>query len=316
MLKKSSLRRIMVATLALFILLIIYFFPTTTPIEESLSYIEKQEMPIFLVDSLEYIARTTIVQESENTNDLILEVIESLTINSEKSNYIRDGFKGIIPEGTTVKEITLENGILTINFSKEILNISENNEEKMIEAIVYSLMEIPEIKKISILVDGEKLRALPNSKKKLPEFLDKSYGVNKIYNLDSIKDTNKTTVYYLSKYDDYYYYVPVTKISNETGEKAEIIIKELKSTPIYHTNLISYLAASTNLTNYELLENSISLSFDNHLLANLNDEDMLEEVKYSIALSLRDSYGIEKVLFNFPENEQEVMAFSYYSQLK
>lgn len=311
MLKKSSLRRIMVATLALFILLIIYFFPTTTPIEESLSYIEKQEMPIFLVDSLEYIARTTIVQESENTNDLILEVIESLTINSEKSNYIRDGFKGIIPEGTTVKEITLENGILTINFSKEILNISENNEEKMIEAIVYSLMEIPEIKKISILVDGEKLRALPNFKKKLPEFLDKSYGVNKIYNLDSIKDTNKTTVYYLSKYDDYYYYVPVTKISNETGEKAEIIIKELKSTPIYHTNLISYLAASTNLTNYELLENSISLSFDNHLLANLNDEDMLEEVKYSIALSLRDSYGIEKVLFNFPENEQEVMAFNY-----
>lgn len=310
MLKKSSLRRIMVATLALFILLIIYFFPTTTPIEESLSYIEKQEMPIFLVDSLEYIARTTIVQESENTNDLILEVIESLTINSEKSNYIRDGFKGIIPEGTTVKEITLENGILTINFSKEILNISENNEEKMIEAIVYSLMEIPEIKKISILVDGEKLRALPNSKKKLPEFLDKSYGVNKIYNLDSIKDTNKTTVYYLSKYDDYYYYVPVTKISNETGEKAKIIIKELKSTPIYHTNLISYLAASTNLTNYELLENSISLSFDNHLLANLNDEDMLEEVKYSIALSLRDSYGIEKVLFNFPENEQEVMAFN------
>ena len=310
MLKKSSLRRIMVATLALFILLIIYFFPTTTPIEESLSYIEKQEMPIFLVDSLEYIARTTIVQESENTNDLILEVIESLTINSEKSNYIRDGFKGIIPEGTTVKEITLENWILTINFSKEILNISENNEEKMIEAIVYSLMEIPEIKKISILVDGEKLRALPNSKKKLPEFLDKSYGVNKIYNLDSIKDTNKTTVYYLSKYDDYYYYVPVTKISNETGEKAEIIIKELKSTPIYHTNLISYLAASTNLTNYELLENSISLSFDNHLLANLNDEDMLEEVKYSIALSLRDSYGIEKVLFNFPENEQEVMAFN------
>ena len=310
MLRKSSIRRIMLATLALFLLLIIYFFPTTTPIEESLSYIEKQEMPIFLVDSLEYIARTTIVQESENTNDLILEVIESLTINSEKSNYIRDGFKGIIPEGTTVKEITLENGILTINFSKEILNISENNEEKMIEAIVYSLMEIPEIKKISILVDGEKLRALPNSKKKLPEFLDKSYGVNKIYNLDSIKDTNKTTVYYLSKYDDYYYYVPVTKISNETGEKAEIIIKELKSTPIYHTNLISYLAASTNLTNYELLENSISLSFDNHLLANLNDEDMLEEVKYSIALSLRDSYGIEKVLFNFPENEQEVMAFN------
>ena len=75
MIKKSSFRRIMVATLALFILLIIYFFPTTTPIEESLSYIEKQEMPIFLVDSMEYVARTTIVKESDKTEDLIIEII-------------------------------------------------------------------------------------------------------------------------------------------------------------------------------------------------------------------------------------------------
>ena len=310
MLKKSSLRRIMVATLALFILLIIYFFPTTTPIEESLSYIEKQEMPIFLVDSLEYIARTSIVQESKTTDKLILEVIESLTIGSEKSSYIRDGFKGIIPEGTKVLDTNLENGILTINFNKNFLNVSIKDEEKMLEALIYSILEISGIKKLSIEVEGEKLKNLPNSKKKLPEFLDKNYGVNKIYNLDSIKDTSKTTIYYLSKHNDYYYYVPVTKVSNETGEKAEIIIKELKSTPIYHTNLISYLAASTNLTNYELLENSISLSFDNHLLANLNDEDMLEEVKYSIALSLRDSYGIEEVLFNYPDSDQEVMAFN------
>ncbi len=310
MLKRASLRRIMVATLALFILLIIYFFPTTTPIEESLSYIEKEEIPIFLVDSLEYIARTSIVKNSESTEELILEVIASLTIGSEKSNYIRDGFKGIIPENTKVLDTSLEDNILTINFSKEFLNVSLESEEKMLEALVYSLLEIPDVKKISILVEGEKLKNLPNSKKKLPEFLDRSFGINKIYNLDSIKDTSKTTIYYLSKYNNYYYYVPVTKITNDTTEKAEIIIKELKSTPIYHTNLISYLAASTNITNYEILENSISLSFDNHLLANLNDEDMLEEVKYSIALSMRDSYGVDEVLFNFPDSEQEVMAFS------
>ncbi len=310
MLKRASLRRIMVATLALFILLIIYFFPTTTPIEESLSYIEKEEIPIFLVDSLEYIARTSIVKNSESTEELILEVIASLTIGSEKSNYIRDGFKGIIPENTKVLDTSLEDNILTINFSKEFFNVSLESEEKMLEALVYSLLEIPDVKKISILVEGEKLKNLPNSKKKLPEFLDRSFGINKIYNLDSIKDTSKTTIYYLSKYNDYYYYVPVTKITNDTTEKTEIIIKELKSTPIYHTNLISYLAASTNITNYEILENSISLSFDNHLLANLNDEDMLEEVKYSIALSMRDSYGVDEVLFNFPDSEQEVMAFS------
>ena len=310
MLKKSSLRRIMVATLALFILLIIYFFPTKNEFTETLTYVKKEQMPIFLVDSLEYIARTSIVKTSKTTNDLIYEVIESLTIDSEKSNYIRDGFKGIIPKNTKVLDTTLKEGILTINFNKYFLNVSVSDEEKMLEALTYSLLEIPEIKKISILVEGEKLNELPNSKKKLPKYLDRYFGINKIYNLNSIKDTSKTTIYYLSKYNDYYYYVPVTKISNDKAEKVEIIIKELKTTPIYHTNLISYLAASTSLTNYELLENSITLTFNNHLLANLNDLDMLEEVKYSIALSMRESYGVEEVLFNFPDSETEVMALS------
>ena len=301
MLRKSSIRRIMLATLALFLLLIIYFFPTTPSISESLSYIEKEEMPIFLVDNMEYIARTSIVKNSDNTDDLIKEVIESLTIGSNKSNYIREGFKAVIPEGTKVLDIKLEDSILTINFSKELLNVSQDTEEKMLEAIIYSLTEIDSVKKIKILVEGKSLTNLPNSNKKIPELLDKNYGINKIYNLDSIKDTSKTTIYYLSKYNDYYYYVPVTKISNENLEKAEIIINELKTTPIYHTNLISYLAASTNLTNYEILENSISLSFDNHLLAGIDDEDMLEEVKYAISLSIRDSYGIDEVIFNIPE---------------
>ena len=299
MIKSASLRKIMIATLALFILLIIYFFPTTTPIKESLSYITKDEMPIFLLDSMEYIARTSIIKESDDINDLIKEIIESLTIDSKKSSYVREGFKAIIPSNTKILDMKLEQEILTINFSKELLNVSKDNEEKMLEAIIYSLTELPEIKKICIFVEGEQLTKLPNSNQKLPLYLDRNYGVNKVYNFDSIKDTSKTTVYYLSKYNDYYYYVPVTKVSNENIEKAEIIIKELKSTPIYHTNLISYLAASTNLSNYELLENSISLSFDNNLIANINDKEMLEEVKYSIALSMKDSYDIDEVLFNF-----------------
>ncbi len=304
MIKKSSIRRICVATLTLFILLIIYFFPSNdTIIKEHLSYITKDEMPIFLVDNSDYVARTSIVKNSSETIEQIKEIIEALTKNTKKSSYIRDGFKPIIPEGTKILDLKLEENILTINFSKELLNVVHCDEQKMIEAIIYSLTEIKDIKKIKILVEGKPLTNLPNSNKKLPEYLDKSYGINKIYNIDSIKETTKTTIYYLSKNKDYYYYVPVTKVSNEKTERVEIIIKELKSTPIYHTNLISYLAASANMTNYELLESTISLSFNNYLIANMKEEDILEEVKYSIALSIRDTYGINEVIFNIPDTE-------------
>jgi len=304
MIKKSSIRRICVATLALFILLIIYFFPSSdVTIKEHLSYIKKDEMPIFLVDNSNHVARTSIVKSSETINEQIKEIIETLTINSKKSTYIRDGFKPIIPENTKIIDLKLDNEILTINFSKEFLTVNETNEEPMLEALIYSLTELKEIKKIKILVENIPFTKLPNSNKKLPEYLDKTYGINKIYNLNSLKETSKTTIYYLSKINDYYYYVPVTKVSNEKLERVEIIIKELKSTPIYHTNLISYLAASANMTNYELLENAISLSFNNYLIANMKEEQILEEVKYSIALSLRDTYGINEVIFNIPDSE-------------
>lgn len=304
MIKKSSIRRICVATLALFILLIIYFFPSSdVTIKEHLSYIKKDEMPIFLVDNSNYVARTSIVKSSETINEQIKEIIETLTINSKKSTYIRDGFKPIIPENTKIIDLKLDNEILTINFSKEFLTVNETNEELMLEALIYSLTELKEIKKIKILVENIPFTKLPNSNKKLPEYLDKTYGINKIYNLNSLKETSKTTIYYLSKINDYYYYVPVTKVSNEKLERVEIIIKELKSTPIYHTNLISYLKASANMTNYELLENAISLSFNNYLITNMKEEQILEEVKYSIALSLRDTYGINEVIFNIPDSE-------------
>ena len=188
MIKKSSIKRIMIATLVLIIFFIVYLFPTNNNIKESLSYIKKEEMPIFLVDHLDYVARTTIIKDNESIYDLIDEIIETLTIGSKKSNYIKEGFKPIIPENTKILDKKLDNGILSINFSKELLNVSFENEEKMLEAIIYSLLELKDIKKIIIMVDNIPLKELPNSHKKLPEYLDKNYGINKLYDLYSLKD--------------------------------------------------------------------------------------------------------------------------------
>ena len=76
----------------------------------------------------------------------------------------------------------------------------------------------------------------------------------------------------------------------------EIIIEKLKSSPTYQTNLVSYLSASAELLNYEILENSVSLSFNNQVLA-LDENKIIEEVKYAIALSIRDTYSINETIF-------------------
>lgn len=298
MLKKMALKKIIIVTLSFIVLLIIYFFPNsdTYNINTTLSYIDPLTIPIYLVDHNDLVSRFEVITVSENTDDLVNEVISNLTINGKSSSHIPNNFKKIIPEGTKIINHSISDGLLKINFSKELLNIEEDNEVKLIESLIFSLTEIDGIKQIMIFVEGENLLKLPKSGKTLPNILDRSYGINKVYEIESIKDVSKITTYYISKMEGYSYYTPVTTITNKQNEKVEIIIEKLKTAPTYQTNLVSYLAAKTELLNYEILENSVNLSFNNHILS-LNDNEILEEVKYTIALSIRDTYNINETIF-------------------
>lgn len=307
MLKKASFRKIAIATCALLIVLILYLFPTkdTNKYNSEIKYVDslKNKTDIFLIDENNYVAMTNIPISSSNTLEKAKELLQALTIGSKKSEYIPNGFTAIIPKNTKINNIDLKDNLIKVDFSKELLNIKEEKEEKMIEAIVYSLTSLSEVKKVMIFVDGEILYQLPHSKKQLPETFDRSYGINKVYDLKSFKDTTQTTVYYISKFDETYYYVPITKINNDSTNKVEVIINELKSKPIYQTNLMSYLKANAQLQDYEIKENAINLTFNKELLDSLDSNNISEEVKYTIALSLKDNLGIDEVVF-FVDNQQ------------
>ena len=298
MLKKMALKKIVISSLVLIILLIICLFPNKTnyDFKTTLTYTTPIVQPIYLIDNNNYVARYNIIRKTNETLELVDYVIENLTISDKNGYYLPNGFNAIIPKNTKILNKSLEDDLLKINFSKEFLNIEKENEEKMLEAIVYSLLEIKGIKKIMIFVEGENLTKLPNSGKNIAIILDKNIGINKTYDINSLKETDKTTTYYLSKIDNVYYYVPVTSITNNDKEKVEIIIEKLKTSPTYKTNLISFLASNTELLNYEILENSVSLSFNNNILS-LDNNQITEEVKYSIALSIRDTYNINQTIF-------------------
>ena len=301
MLKKSALRRIMVSTLALVIVSVLYFFPGEEeykPLKQTVEYVDVKGIPIYLLNQDEYVVRTNITTSQTDSIKLVKELVDAITLGSEKKEYLSKHFTQVIPKNTKLLDVSLENGLLKLNFSKEFLNIDKNLEEKLIESIIYTLTEIEGIDEIMIFVEETKLEELPQSKIKLPNTLDRSYGINKVYDITSLKDLTKTTIYYIGMNDDITYYVPVTKIENNNNQnKIEIIIDELKSSPLYETNLMSYLASSVELENYEELENQVTLSFNNFIFDDLEEKNILEEVKYSISLSIKDSLDVEEVIF-------------------
>lgn len=314
MLKKSALRRIMVSTIALVIVGILYFFPNTnqnSSLIQAVNYEDVQLTPIYLINKDNYVIRTTTKIDNTDTLKKAQELIEALTKESAKQEEIPKNFQAIIPKNTKVIEISLNEGLLKINFSKEFLNVTKDEEEKLIEALVYTLTELNEVNEIMIFIEGSKLELLPQSNIKLPNTLTRDLGINKVYDITNIKNITKTTIYYVGKEDDLIYYIPVTKVDNNEQNKIEIIIEELKSSPIYETNLISYLASSVELQNYETLENQISLSFNNEIFSDFEEKSILEEVKYSISLSLKDTLNAKEIIFKvddeiietFKENE-------------
>ena len=311
MLKKMSIRKIMVSTLTLFILLIIYLMPDNIQEKEinltndNVEYIYSNTLEtIYLLDSNDYVARTKIDSCKCEGVEKAKDLINGLIIDGTKSNIIPNGFKSIIPAGTSIKNISLDNGILTIDFSKDLLEITKDYEEKMIEAIVYTLTSIEGIDKVIIKVEGDVLDKLPISGKTLPTYLDKDYGINKIYDLTSMKDIDSYTLYYVNTYNDNSYYVPVTKyINNDSQDKIKVIIEELYSAPIYETTLMSFLNSNTKLLNYKLEDGKLTLNFSEDILSDVTTNNILEEVIYTISLTMNDNYGVEEVVFLVEDEE-------------
>lgn len=310
MLKKMSIKKIIVSTTAIILLLVIYLIPSNRKDidlkNNSIEYnYNNVESTIYLVDSNDYVARTTIPTCKCEGVDLAKDLLEGLVVGGTKNNIIPNGFRSIIPPDVTIKDINLQENILTINFSKELLEVNDKDEDKMIESIIYTLTSIDGIDKVIIKVEGEVLNKLPNSKTNIPTVLDKSYGINKSYDLSNLNDILSYTTYYTSTYNDTKYYVPVTKyINSKDSDVVKIIIKELGSSPIYQTNLMSYLNANTSLINYEQDGDTFNLNFNDAILENKSSNKILEEVIYTISLSLNDNYNVKEV--NFLVNNKEI----------
>ncbi|MEG2322459.1 MAG: GerMN domain-containing protein [Bacilli bacterium] len=315
MLKKKMLRKILITTSALFALFLIYVIPNDDQheklnIEKNLEYtdVEVIKNNVFLMDNNNYLGKTKVVVNSTKTVDKIKELVEVLINGGLGENRIPSGFKAILPSETKILSLKLDNGLVKIDFSKELLEINKDLEEKMIEALIYTITSVKEVDKIIIYVEGNILTKLPKTGINLPSTLDRSFGINKTYDFTMTNDINQVTVYYVNKHNDDYYYVPVTKYLNDNRDKIKIIVEQLTSSNTYNTNLLSYLNSNTKLLDVIENTNSLELSFNNYIFN--DNKDILEEVIYTICLSINDNYDVKEVIFQADNKEISKMVLS------
>jgi len=304
MLRRQLIKKMILSAAIMFSIFLMCIIPNKNNnniIKQELVYIDDNlnRENIYLLDNNNYLARTSVVVDNKDIELKAKELLNVLIKDSIEENKIPSGFRGIIPSNTEILSLEYKDNLIKVNFNKYLLDVKKEYEEKVIESIVYTLTSISEVKKVIIYVEGDILSKLPQTKINLPSTLDRSYGINKEYNIKNYKDITKVTIYYLNNYNENYYYVPVTKYLNDDRDKLEIIVEELSNS----NKLLSYLNSNTVLLDKKLENNKLYLTFNEYIFDNQDERIILDEVKNSISLTAIDNYDIDEVIFQYDNKE-------------
>lgn len=298
MLKKKAIRKMIVTTMSVFIILMLYLIPTTSKERTLHTNLELEYITgignnhIYLMNDNGYLVRTKILLDEKTKEAKIKMLLSNLTM--QDSSKFPIGLHSTIPKGTKVEGIKLEEDFAVINFSKELLSVEKSQEKRMIESIVHSVLDIEGIRSVSIQVEGKTLKEYPNSLEKLPEIYTKNFAINQVFDIDDYKNTQKVVIYYLEQIENENYYVPVTKYLNDSREKVEIVVDELTSNYIYEPNLMSLAKEDVELISHEIDDDLLILNFNESFL---QDGKIKEEVLYTFAMSCFDNYNINTISF-------------------
>lgn len=288
MLREKILHKIYMTTLIVFVLFIISSFTVNKTIPNIKTEYHTNLSTIYLLDDDNYLLEVSI-SAKDNINDNI-----PIVFNNLKDTKHYSGLKGLIPINTKINNYEIKDKILNIDFSDNLLNVNDELKDKVIESIVYSYLNFKEIDKVRITINGKELSEINNS---YPNILTRDIGINKEYSINSIKDIKKVVLYYYEEKDNNKYYVPVTKYINSKDDKIKIIIDNLKTNYLSKTNLMSYLNDKVKIDKYEKTNNIVTISFASIL--DFNDNDMLEEVIYTLSNSIIESNEAVKVIFTY-----------------
>lgn len=290
MIKRYAIKKIMVSTLGLILLLMFYFFPTKEELNSEIIKDNSSKQIVYLLDDDNYVSQVVTYFDTNSIEDNIKKRIDIL-----KTGI--NGFYPLLNNSIKLNSVKVDKDKVYLDFSSELLNINDYVKEYMIESITYSLTEINGINDIYITVNNNRVDFIEYP-------LNRNYGINKEYNINNLDHLNKTTVFFSKTKDDINYYVPVTKVSNLSSDKIDIIIYELKSSINSQNNLNSYINDNLKLVNYNIEDNKMNLIFNNYIF---NNDKILESVSYEISSSIFENYDVNEITFN-TEDEKNVLS--------
>ncbi|WP_256756710.1 GerMN domain-containing protein [Cohnella sp. WQ 127256] len=253
---------------------------------------------VYLLDRNDFLAPMSLRLDTEHSSSLTSaeKAIAWMTVNEQLADQLPAGFTAILPKGTAVSSINenLSDETISVDFAAPFSGIIASHERKVIEALVWTLTELPGINKVKLSVAGKPIQSLPSSGLPIDKTLTRGLGIN----LEMTKDIQLNramgvTLYFSSQSEDGEgYFVPVTRLINRQANPAKAALEQLIIGPKKGA-LKAVLTTDMTIEKVSQMADTINVS--------LQDSDWMpkspvpSEMMEAIVLTLTEATGAPQV---------------------
>ncbi|EOD00471.1 GerMN domain-containing protein [Caldisalinibacter kiritimatiensis] len=162
------------------------------------------------------------------------------------------GLMPIIPAGTEIIGMSINDGLCKVNFTNDILNYqSKKEEENIVKGIVYTLTEFPTIDKVQFMFEGQIINELEYGTKVAQPIERKDINLLDI----GANGDSRIVVYYKGTSNgEYEYYVPVTLPISGDNVNVSKALRELFNGPPELTGLYTDIPLGVELSDVSVRE--------------------------------------------------------------
>ncbi|WP_010099037.1 GerMN domain-containing protein [Ornithinibacillus scapharcae] len=268
---------------------------------------QKVERQLFLLDANGMVAPQSLELPVPESMEVAQQILEYLVKDGPVTSLLPNGFQAVLPSGTEVLGVSIEEGTITVDLSEEFNEYTAEEEKGIIEAMTFTLTQFDSVDRVKLRVNGKDLSAMPVDGTPIGEGYTRANGIN-IMDSDTVDLINSkaVTMYYPTEHDENQYFVPVTQyVEVEDGNVHEAIVNALIDGPAYETNLMHVFNDSTMLLDEPKLNSGVlDLVFSQDVLKDRENGVIADEVMETLVRSLTENAEIEAVNVQVENVEQ------------
>ncbi|MBB6733533.1 GerMN domain-containing protein [Cohnella zeiphila] len=225
-------------------------------------------LTVYLLDRNGYVAPMTFRSAPADQTDRSVEetALAWMTKDDSLADQLPPGFSPILPQGTKFKSVKVDakSATATIDFASPFPSVPAGQERKMVEALVWTMTEIPGIDKVVLQVDGQPLHELPASKLPLSDVLTRDIGINVEQAAGTVASRSMgVTLYFSARSEEGEgYFVPVTRLIERSSDRQRAALEELIKGPQSSDELQPVLTSNVTVEGLTQSDDTVNVALN------------------------------------------------------